>query len=150
MRSVFIFSFLLSVLSFTAQSQHSLDKEAFHHLLLQSFDDIFSQWKSESIHQYYTADFTILEDGKVWNKDSVTTAINTKIASGQQIKRSNAITVLEFFAEGDLAWGSYYNEATIRINGSPERKVRWLESAVLVKQPNGWRIRLLHSTRIRQ
>jgi ketosteroid isomerase-like protein len=52
--------------------------------------------------------------------------------------------------DGNAAWGSYYNEATIRVADGTVRNVQWLESAVLIKQGNDWKIKLLHSTRIRQ
>ena len=146
--------FFLCCLSFTlsanAQNKKDMDSARFGALILQSFDDIFSNWKIEKISEYYADDFTLLENGEVWNKDSVALLLTKRIASGQTIKRVNAINVLQFRIDGGTAWGSYYNDAVISRNGGPERKVRWLESVVLVRQKNGWKIQTLHSTIIPQ
>ena len=141
--SVFLF---LITSGARAQKAGAADSTLFKKIILHSFDDIFSSWKLDKIEDYYTPDFTILEVGVVWNKDSLVQLLSKRLASGETIKRTNRISLLYFETEGNTAWGSYYNDAVISRNGGPERSVRWLESAVMVKDNKGWRIKMLHST----
>jgi ketosteroid isomerase-like protein len=47
---------------------------------------------------------------------------------------------------GDFAWIAYVNRGSIK-DASGTENVTWLESAVLQKEKDAWRIRFLHSTR---
>jgi hypothetical protein len=49
--------------------------------------------------------------------------------------------------EGNLAWITYVNRGSIK-DASGARDVTWLESAVLQKEQDRWRIQFLHSTRV--
>ena len=46
-----------------------------------------------------------------------------------------------------MAWVSYWNKAEIR-RATELRIIVWLESAVMVKVDDEWKIQLLHSTRV--
>ena len=46
-----------------------------------------------------------------------------------------------------MAWVSYWNKEEIRREGQL-RTVVWLESAVMVRENDRWKIQLLHSTRL--
>jgi hypothetical protein len=46
-----------------------------------------------------------------------------------------------------MAFVSYWNTADIRSN-KKDRKVKWLESAVLVMDKGRWKVKMLHSTRV--
>jgi ketosteroid isomerase-like protein len=67
---------------------------------------------------------------------------------GVDFKRVNSFDFLQTEVRGNTAWTSYFNQADMQINGTP-RQVRWLESAVLVKEAGGWKVKVLHSTVIR-
>src|SRR3546814_12751684 len=47
--------------------------------------------------------------------------------------------------DGQTAWITYVNRGSIRI-GADQREMVWLEYAVLRKNGEAWRIRLLHAT----
>ncbi len=108
--------------------------------------DGFSALSLEKIMRHCTPDVTILEDGVVWNADSIAAAM--KRVEGMDFKRVNSFNFLQTEVRGNTAWTSYYNQADLQINGTP-RQVRWLESAVLVKEAGQWKIKVLHSTVIR-
>ncbi len=108
--------------------------------------DGFSALSLEKIMQHCTPDITILEDGVVWNADSIATAF--KRMEGVAFKRVNSFNFMQTEVRGNTAWTSYFNQADMQINGTP-RQVRWLESAVLVKEAGGWKVKVLHSTVIR-
>jgi hypothetical protein len=147
MRNLYL-SLLFIIPALFANAQKSLNTNEFQNLILQSFNDIFSAWKLDKIDQYYAKDFQILEDGLIWNKDSLYTYLKRRIDSGKKIERKNKIDVVEFNTVRNTAWGSYYNYAEIKLDDTKVRNVRWLESVVLIKQNGIWKIKLLHSTKI--
>ena len=106
MKLAFVYFFLCLAISSPAQDK-TLTKESFQSLLLNSFDDIFSEGKIEKLHDYYSHDFRILENGLVWNEDSVVNVIKERASSGRKVNRTNSITVIQFEANGNTAWGSY-------------------------------------------
>ncbi|GAB3319802.1 hypothetical protein GCM10027299_12780 [Larkinella ripae] len=95
------------------------------------------------LRSYCQADFSLLEDGAVWNIDSLETRLKPRI--GTDLKRINTIHFIRVTIKGPIAWVSYYNSAAIAMNGK-QRQVRWLESAVLENNKGDWKLALLHST----
>jgi hypothetical protein len=138
-----IFSFLvLIMIGLQAAAQQKNDIQA---PVIRLFDGM-SAMDNEAIKAELSTDFTLLENGKVWNTDSLTAAINR--GKGMDLKRVNKFEFLKTEEAGNTAWLSYYNTAELEFKG---RKiiVRWLESAVLVKEQKKWKIKLLHSTELK-
>ncbi|MBD0254388.1 MAG: nuclear transport factor 2 family protein [Cytophagales bacterium] len=125
-----------------AQSKPSAEAAPVQQAIIGVFDG-FSALSLEKIMRHCTPDVTILEDGVVWNADSIAT--NFKRMQGVDFKRVNSFDFLQTEVRGNTAWTSYYNQADVQVNGKP-RQVRWLESAVLVKETGGWKVKMLHST----
>lgn len=72
-RKLTILTFLLlfiSSLSF-AQNQKEAEILILKKLVEVSFQDILTDFKSEKIADYYTEDFILIENGEIWNNDSV-------------------------------------------------------------------------------
>jgi ketosteroid isomerase-like protein len=134
-----------SLLPAAAQSKPSAEALPVQQAITGVFDG-FSALSLEKIMRHCTPDVTILEDGVVWNADSIATAM--KRVQGMDFKRVNSFNFLQTEVRGSTAWTSYYNQADMQINGKA-RQVRWLESAVLVKEAGGWKVKVLHSTVIR-
>jgi ketosteroid isomerase-like protein len=63
-------------------------------------------------------------------------------------KRTDAFDFRSVKVHGDTAYAVYFlkSEITDKKNGNRHRQ--WLESAILRRGGNGWRMALLHSTRI--
>jgi ketosteroid isomerase-like protein len=53
----------------------------------------------------------------------------------------------EVHIDGSMAWVTYINRGSIR-DAAETKNVSWLESAVLRKQNDSWRIQFFHSTRV--
>src|SRR4029434_4004886 len=51
----------------------------------------------------------------------------------------------EVHIDGSMAWVTYINRGSIK-DASETKNVRWLESAVLRKEKDNWRIQFFHST----
>jgi hypothetical protein len=94
-----------------------------------------------------TDDFILIEDMKVWTIDSLINVL--KPQKQADYKRVNSFVFKKTEYKGDMAWVYYENTADITSNGKPSRTVHWLESAVLVKQQGEWKIKLMHSTRLK-
>ncbi len=139
-------AFLLAALTpAAAQNKPSAEAAPVQQAITGVFDG-FSAMSLEKIMRHCTPDLILLEDGVVWNADSIAAAINRM--KGVDFKRVNSFDFLQTEVRGNTAWTSYFNQADMQINGTP-RQVRWLESAVLVKEAGGWKVKVLHSTVIR-
>lgn len=142
MRNIFSFLVLITI-GLHAAAQQKNDIQA---PVIRLFDGM-SAMDNEAIKAELSSDFTLLENGKVWNTDSLTAAINK--GKGMDLKRVNKFEFLKTEESGNTAWVSYYNTAELQFKGK-EIIVRWLESAVLVKEQKKWKIKLLHSTELKR
>lgn len=145
------FSFTVSVFSFLlvraiAQPTSPTEHQNIHDAIRMCFD-AFSDGSIEKLEQGVTTDVVILEDGVVWSLDTLRKFF--KKPRPADFKRVNKLNFFQTEADGRMAFVSYYNTADIRANGK-DFNVNWLESAVLIRDRDKWRIKMLHSTRIRK
>lgn len=124
------------------------DEVAIKELVQKSFDAIFSGGQSPNISDYYTNDFLLLEHGEVWNNDTIQRYIERMATLPNIPKRTNSFDFIKIDVLGDRAYIAYHNYATISKDGEVLRKLYWLESGDLIRTENGWRMKLLHSTRV--
>lgn len=148
-KKVKILSFLLLIFVNQTFAQ-SKDEIAIKKILQDSYDAIFSGGESPVISDYYTADFLLLEHGEVWNIDSIQQYVNRKALVESKPKRVNSFDFITFEIVGDRAYIAFHNYATVTKAGEKPRKFYWLESAEFIRTNNGWRMKLLHSTRVPQ
>lgn len=94
-----------------------------------------------------TSDITLLESGKVWNFDSLAIRISTRKAQSSDFKRVNQFDFIQTRIIDQCSYVSYFNKAAISFNGKTTY-VKWLETVVLQKVKNEWKISLLHSTEL--
>jgi hypothetical protein len=95
--------------------------------------------------QLTTENYIILENGVLWNHDTI--VVMTNRLKGRSFKRINQIDFIRTEIKGNMAWVAYYNTADMTLDAK-QRRVSWLESAVLIRERETWRIQLLHSTRL--
>ena len=89
-----------------------------------------------------TNDFQLLEAGEDWDINQL-----IKVIQPSEYSRRNYFGVIRVETRGNFSWVSYWNKATFT-KGELVKDVVWLESAVLVKQNEKWKIQMLHSTKI--
>lgn len=99
----------------------------------------------EQIKNTSTDDLIILEHGEIWNMDTVVAILN-KLKALKPV-RVNSFDFIKTEVRDQTAWVAYQNKAIVTINGQ-KVDYHWLESAVLVKQGNDWKIKMLQSTRL--
>lgn len=73
------------------QGSNETDKTSIKNLVVESFDEIWSKLDSKNIDKYYTKDFLLLENGEVWNNDSIKNYLDNAILRKPNPKRMNTI-----------------------------------------------------------
>lgn len=136
----FIAISLLLVFATTASAQN--DKEKIKNAVAGFFNGL-SLIDADSLQYYSTTDFHLLEDGEIWNLDTLVNRIMPRKNAG--IKRVNEFEFIRLEQKGSMAWVSYHNTA-IFSKGDKQRISKWIESAVLQKEKGRWKIQMLHST----
>lgn len=132
---------LLSGMVFRATA-HAEDHPAF-----QPVKELFaamSKHDGEAMRETATKDFQLLEHGEDWSMQKLVDAVQPK---GKPYERLNFFKQIRARQKGDVAWVSYWNKAEIRREGKL-RTLVWLESAVVVKERDRWKVQLMHSTRL--
>ena len=131
--------------------QSSIQTKKLHikKLIVKSFDEIWSELNSKKINKYYTKDFLLLENGEVWNNDSISNYLDKAVIKKPIPIRVNSIEIIEIKVLKETAWIAYRNNATFYIENNIVRKAHWLESATLILTENGWKLQMLHSTVIK-
>ena len=128
------------------QSSIETDKSHIKELIIKSFDEIWSELNSKNIDKYYTKDFLLLENGEVWNNDSIANYLDNAILKKPIRNRVNSIEFIEIKVLKGMAWIAYRNQAIFSIENKIIRKAHWLESATAILTENGWKLEMLHST----
>ncbi len=103
-----------------------------------------SKQDGKAMQETATADFQLLEHGEDWTMQRLIEAVQPK---GKPYVRKNFFNQIRAREIGNVAWVSYWNKAEIQSEGGT-RIIVWLESAVVVKEGDRWKIQLLHSTRV--
>jgi len=101
---------------------------------------------ADTLKYYSTADFQLLEDGQIWNIDTLINKIMPRRNS--KIERLNHFEFIRTVRSRNMAWVSYNNSAEFRL-GEKQQTMKWMESAVLIKDKGNWKIQLLHSTKLK-
>jgi hypothetical protein len=63
----------------------------------------------------------------------------------RDLERINSFEFLKTEIKGEMACVAYKNKADVTFKGK-RKVITWLESAVLVKEAKGWKLKMLHST----
>lgn len=129
-----------------AYAQTTDEKQKIHQTIIDFFEG-FSIRDIGTIKKHTTADFLLLEDAMLWNTDTIAHRFHQAKARGNNFTRVNSFDFIKTEIKGQTAWVAYHN--TANISGDRPRTVKWLESAVLMKRGNEWKIEMMHSTPVR-
>lgn len=154
MRNVLILFFLLSACQApNHQREDTLTKEeeAIAKELIQgSFDKIWGGVDSTEIANYHTDDFIILEHGEVWDNDRIKVYIRGQHQRENRPLRINKMEYIFIEKYGASIQMAYHNYAEFVRADTLVAKRQWLESALAVQTKEGWRLKIMHSTRVPQ
>jgi ketosteroid isomerase-like protein len=142
---VFIAILLMSKLH--AQQQFSKEQRAAQQVIVAMFEAL-SNRDAVSLKACCTADISFYEYGQVWNMD---TLISKAIVMNQaaDFKRSNTFDFINTSTDKNMAWVTYRLHSAIFKEGK-QANLEWLETVVLAKEKNQWKIKQLHSTLIKR
>lgn len=96
-------------------------------------------------HTVAAPDFYAYDVGKRFTGDELMEFIRSRHEAG--VVYVWRVTEPEVRIDGGTAWVTYVNRGSIA-DTSGAKDVTWLESAVLRKENDAWRIQFLHSTRV--
>jgi ketosteroid isomerase-like protein len=149
MRKYLLTTVLLLALSsiVTAQSNPTNKQR----LVQKTVVDLFQALADRDVDKlkvHCTEDVLILESGAVWNIDSLVQRVSRN-KGATDFKRVNTFEFIDTKFEGKVAWTTYLNQADITRNGMT-RVVRWLETAVLTKEGDQWKVKTLHSSLLKE
>lgn len=135
-----------------ALTESQADIDSVKHLIEGSFQEIWSDLDTARIRAYHTDDFILLEQGLVWNNDSVSRYLldeQVRMEEGQY-QRLNRFDYVKSVQRQNTIWVAYKNYGTWVKGSDTLGTVQWLESAIAIRENNGWKIQQLHSTRMGQ
>lgn len=129
-----------------APSMSAVDDAA---TIRQAIKDVYSIFFVDRNKQKYrsllTDDYLLLENGEILDIEGDMALMP---AADSDYRRTDAFDFRSVKIHGDTAYAVYFlkSEMTDKKNGTRNRE--WLESAILRRSDKGWRMALLHSTRI--
>lgn len=130
-----------------AQQTQTKEQQAVQQTVVKLFDALSAR-DSIDIRNYSTADVTFYEYGQVWNIDTLILKAMTQ-NTATDFKRTNSFEFLNTTADRNMASATYYLTSVI-INSGKQITAQWLETVVLVKERNQWKVKHLHSTLIKR
>ncbi|HEY0652577.1 MAG TPA: nuclear transport factor 2 family protein [Chryseosolibacter sp.] len=140
MKACTTFLFLTLAIASSGQQVAARPEDAIHHVF-----EALSEGSITKMQDAVTPDVKILEHGVVWTMDSLRFYLTKK--RPDDFRRTNSFEFFQSEVSGNMAFVSYHNRADIHANNK-DRIVKWLESAVLVRDGRGWKVKMLHSTRL--
>ncbi len=123
------------------------EKEIAKGLIQGAFDDLWGGVDSTKILTYHTEDFIILEHGEVWDNDRIKQFMRGQLSNDNRAKRLNYMDYISIEKYGPSIQIAYHNRAEFYQQDSLVGEGSWLESALAVKTEEGWRLKMMHSTR---
>jgi ketosteroid isomerase-like protein len=130
-----------------AQEKLSESEMEVQQIIRQMFDAL-SNRDSIGLKNYCAADIALFEHGQVWNLDSLIRK-GVKENTANDFKRVNTFNFIDTSIEGNIAWATYNLRSDI-VRGGKEGSIYWMETVVLVKQNRKWKLKVLHSTRLKR
>jgi hypothetical protein len=143
MKKILFMALLFAGLDVNAQDK---DQTKVKESLVKLFDAL-AALDMNSIKEFSTEDLTILESGIIWNLDTLAHKVDR--LKGASFSRTNHLDFVQTEIKGNTAWSVYYNSAEMIIDGLEVHR-KWLESAVLLKDGKAWKVKLLHSTTLKE
>ena len=126
-----------------AQQQLTKDQQEVHQAVINFFGAL-SNRDSVGLKDNCTADILLFETGSTWNADTlILKAITLNTAT--DFKRTNTFDFINTTVADNTAWVTYNLHSEITRNGK-QATVQWMETVIVIKEKQKWKIKVLHST----
>jgi ketosteroid isomerase-like protein len=103
-------------------------------------NDDLDQWHTIAAPGFYAFD-----NGQRFEGDALMELIRKLHAQGRTYRWQ--VTEPEVHVNGSMAWITYVNKGSVQ-DATGSKNMTWLESAILRKEKDGWRMQFFHSTRV--
>lgn len=154
MKALYIISLFFFLYPLTAQTPEGIEVQS---VIENMYEDIYSKSKINKIEDYFSNDATIFSDGEVFDFElwksfikNLSENLSAENQNGNVLERINHFDFLNILVSGNYASIAYKKTEDFIYNGTKLVQLNWLESADLVKENNNWKIKFLHTTRIKQ
>jgi hypothetical protein len=121
------------------------DDESIRQVIADYYDLYFTRLDKDKYRALLTRDYLLLENGEIFDADGDIAAMPK---AEDAYTRSDAFEFRSVQVHADMAFAVYFLRSTVTEKQQGTRYLEWLESAVLRRTENSWRIAVLHSTRI--
>ncbi|NQY09032.1 MAG: DUF4440 domain-containing protein [Flavobacteriales bacterium] len=125
------------------------EKQIAKDLVQGAFDHLWAGVDSTKINTYHTEDFIILEQGVIWDNDRIKKFMRNQLKRTKRPKRTNRMEYISIEKYGESMQIAYFNFAEFTKNDSIVGNAKWLESALAVNTKVGWRLKMMHSTGVK-
>lgn len=139
--------FLSAFYSLGAQDKPTAKQQLVQKTVIDMFQAL-SDRDADKLRYNCTADVLVLESGIVWNLDTLIQIVG-QLKTIADFKCMNTFDFIDTKVNKNMAYTTYYNYADITRNGK-HGFVKWIETAVLIKDNKAWKIKVLHSTVIKR
>ena len=130
-----------------AQQQLTKDQQEVHQTVINFFEAL-SNRDSVRLKDNCTSDILLFETGSTWNADTlILKAITLNTAT--DFKRINTFDFINTTVADNTGWVTYNLHSEITRNAR-QSIVQWMETVIVIKENQRWKIKVLHSTLIRR
>jgi hypothetical protein len=150
MKYLLVIAALLSACQAPEASEEPLspaEEQIAKDLIQGAFDELWAGLDSNQISTYHTDDFIILEQGEIWDNARIKTYMRQRSAQPDRPVRTNRMEYISIEKYGPSMQIAYHNFAEFTRADTLVGKAQWLESALAVRTEDGWRLKMMHSTR---
>jgi ketosteroid isomerase-like protein len=136
---------LLIISLFTLTVWAGDDEEAVKQAVKNYYYLYFVKMDKDAYRSILTEDYLILENGELLDAEGDIALMPEPDSS---YERTDTFDFRYVKIEGDIAYTVYFLKAEIKDKTNGTINKEWLESTILRRSGDGWKIALLHSTRI--
>ena len=129
-----------------AQQQLTKEQQEVHQTVIDFFGAL-SNRDSVSLKNNSTVDILLFENGSIWNADTLILKAVT-LNTAKDFKRINSFDFINTTVTDNTAWTTYNLSSEITRNGR-QATVQWMETVIVIKEKQKWKIKVLHSTLIK-
>jgi len=109
------------------------------------YSTFYIKQDKEKYRAMLTEDYLLLENGEIFDAEG---DIALMPRPEDEYKRTDVFDFRSVKIQRDLAYAIYFLKTDINDKAKGKRHVEFLESAILRRNGNHWRVALLHSTRL--
>src|SRR5262245_58996955 len=136
---------LLATTAFVPQVLAEDDIASVKRLIEDWYSTYYAILDKEKYRAMLTEDYLLLENGEIIDGEG---DIALMPRPEDEYTRTDAFNFRSVKIQGDFAYAIYFLKSEMNDKKNGKRSRQWLESAILRRQRNTWRVALLHSTRV--